>query len=45
VIAFKSLGRKGDIKMHCNLNALTLLDATYSKVRTLIQFVDDLSPR
>ncbi|KAJ7808831.1 hypothetical protein B0H13DRAFT_2385576 [Mycena leptocephala] len=31
VIAFKSLGRKGEIKMHCILNAVTLLDATYSK--------------
>ncbi|KAJ7038553.1 hypothetical protein C8F04DRAFT_1255831 [Mycena alexandri] len=31
VIAFKTSNRQNEIKMHCNLNGLTLLDATFSK--------------
>ncbi|KAJ7740543.1 hypothetical protein B0H16DRAFT_1728905 [Mycena metata] len=31
VIAFKTSGKMGTIKMHCNLNGLTLLDSTFSK--------------
>ncbi|KAJ7692800.1 hypothetical protein B0H16DRAFT_1279619, partial [Mycena metata] len=31
VIAFKTSSRQNQIKMHCNLNGLTLLDATFSK--------------
>ncbi|KAJ7015747.1 hypothetical protein C8F04DRAFT_1171806 [Mycena alexandri] len=31
IIAFKTTGRQSQIKMHCNLNGLTLLDSTFSK--------------
>ncbi|KAJ7912585.1 hypothetical protein B0H13DRAFT_1874818 [Mycena leptocephala] len=30
IIAFKTSGRKTQIKMHCNLNGMTLLNTTYS---------------